>query len=185
MENPNLSGASILVTILPWPTAGKPRRARKLIVDPLPRPVLHSFVSGLPGPKDESEAERAVRFEAQLAEVLSYKPRNSAEAMMATHCIMLRLLAEDTHRDAARPSLSPAAEKKNLRIAKQFDKLVGDWQKVLQRRQAEPPGEMDAALCQSLGLGEFLIPDPADTFQDERAVSAIIVPLHPAPKMLQ
>jgi hypothetical protein len=174
------------MTILPWPAnrpSRRPRSTRDLIVDPLPLSVLHSIVSNLPGPKSETEPRRAVRFEAQLAEVLSYKPRNSADAMLATHCIMLGLMAEDMHRDAARPDLDPAQAKKFLRSAKQFEKLRADMKKTLERRQTRPLGKMDPAMFIALGLEQFLVPDPEA--MPEEAFSAVIVPLHPAPKTLQ
>jgi hypothetical protein len=44
---------------------------------------------------------------------------------------------------------------------------------------------MDPATFVSLGLEQFLIPDPEDPNEVEEAFSAIIVPLHPAPKLLQ
>ena len=87
---------------------------RNLIVDPLPKSVLHQLVANLPGPKHETDAARAARFEAQLAEVLSFNPRNSAEAMLATHCIMLRLVGEDAHRDAGRFNPNQAEVKLSL-----------------------------------------------------------------------
>ena len=176
------------MTILPWPPDANrrsPRSSRKLIVDPLPQSILHGLVNDLPGPEDETETARAARFDAQLAEVLSYNPRNSAEAMIATHCVLLGLLAADSHRDAVRPGLAPAMAKQFLRGAKEFDKLIADMKQILTLRQARPLGQMDPALCLSLGLGQFLIPDPDDPDQAEEAFSAIIVPLHPAPKMLQ
>jgi hypothetical protein len=159
--------------------------ARKLIVDPLPRSVIHSLVSDLPGPKYETELQRAVRFEAQLAELLSYNPRDAAEAMIAAQCILLRLLAEDSHRDANRPNLDPRSEKKLRRGAKQVDKLLAEMKATLARRQTQPLREMAPAMFLSLGLTEVLIPDPNDPDQVERAFSAIIVPLHPAPKTLR
>jgi hypothetical protein len=44
---------------------------------------------------------------------------------------------------------------------------------------------MDPAMFVSLGLERFLVPDPDDPDNVEEAFSAIIVPLHPAPKTLQ
>jgi hypothetical protein len=174
------------MSVLNWPKSFPRKSSRKLIVDPLPQSVLHQLVSDLPGPKDETPAEQASRFEAQLAEVLGYNPRNAADAMLATHCVLLRLLAEDAHRDASRRDLSPAMAKQFLRGARQADKLLADMRKALARRQAEPQGKLDPALFASLGLDQFLIPDPDDNPDDaEDAFSAIIVPLHPAPKMLQ
>lgn len=127
----------------------------------------------------------ATRFDAQLAEVLSYHPRDSADAMLATQCVLLRLLAEDCHRDANRPDPDPAKVKKLLRTAKQFDQLLAGMMQTLTRRQEQPIARMDPATFVSLGLEQFLIPDPEDPNEVEEAFSAIIVPLHPAPKLLQ
>jgi hypothetical protein len=172
------------MTVIPWPR-GKSRRPVKLVVDPLPQAVLHSLVRDIPGPKNETEAHRTARFEVQLIEVLDYKPRNAAEAMLAVNCIMLRPFAKGTNRDAARPGRPPMTAARVLRTDKQFTQLLGKLEKMLTRRQTGPQPEMDPAIYKSLGLSGFLVPDPADTEHDEEAVSAIIVPLHPAPKMLQ
>ena len=166
------------MSVISLPPGGKSRRT----VDPLPRSVLHSLISDIPGPKNETEAERVVRFDAQLGEVLGYGPRNSAEAMLAIHCILLKLLAKDTLRDANEPGLSTEAVKKYLRTAKQFDRMVANWEATLARRQTQALGEIDAGVFEAPGLTEFLNPCPDGA---EDAVSAVIVPLHPAPKMLQ
>jgi hypothetical protein len=175
------------MTVLPWPAdlfSRRPKPVRKLIVDPLPQSVLHQLVADLPGPKHETDAERAARFETQLAELLRYKPRDAADAMIAAHCLMLRLLAEDCHRDADNARHQPAKAKKLQRTAKQFDQLLANMEQTLARRQAEPPPKLDPAMYASFGLEQFLIPDPDDAIEEE-AFSAIIVPLHPAPKLLQ
>ncbi len=176
------------MTILPWPADSNQRRPktdRELIVDPLPQKILHSMVSDLPGPSGETETQRAARFQTQLAEVLSYKPRNSAEAMLATHCVMLRLLAGDSRCATARSNPGAAIAKKLLRDSKRMHKLLDDMEKTLTHRQSESLGRMDVALAASLGLGEFLILNPDDPDRPEEAFSATIIPLHPAPKMLQ
>ncbi len=201
------------MTIVPWPSGDQRRRPeqdQELIVDPLPKAILHGLVADLPGPKGETEAERAIRFEAQLAEVLRYNPRNSAEAMLATQCILLRLMLADSRHDAGRPDLTPGLAKKLLQHAKEFRKLIGQMEQALASRQAQPAGGMDVRLALALGLGEYVIPDPAATLPAasvaaakvpaakvpaakvpaidglaDYAVSAVIVPLHPAPKMLQ
>jgi hypothetical protein len=180
------------MTVLTWPQAATRRPAkslRKMIIDPLPKSVLHHFVNEIPGPKDETETERAARFEVQLAEVLSFHPRDAAEAMMATKCVLLRLVAEDCHRDAVRPGVAAAVAKKFLRNAKQFDQLIKEARQTLERYQSQPPVKIDPAFGVALGLAlgvePFLVPDPDDPDQAEEPVSAIIVPLHPAPKMLQ
>jgi hypothetical protein len=158
---------------------------RKLIVDPLPQSVLHQMVADLPGPEDETDAARTARFAAQLAEVLSFDPRNSAEAMLATQCVMLRLLAEHDHRDAR--DSNPTQAKKLRRSAKNFEKLVADMMQALARFQVLPPGTPDPAIFVAAGLAEFIIPEPAQDPEDddEEAFSAVIVPLHPAPETLQ
>jgi hypothetical protein len=175
------------MSIVPWPPR-KPRRPKKtpeLIVDPLPDAIVRAFVADIPGPKNETEAERAARFATQLTEVLSYKPRDSADAMMATHCVLLRLVAEDARRDANRAGVAPQTARKCLRDAKELERLGAEMKHMLARRQSRPLGKMDPALFRSLGLGQFLVPDPGDPIQRDQATSAVIVPLHPAPKLLQ
>jgi hypothetical protein len=176
------------VTIIPWPTNRKVQRKRsirKLIVDPLPEPVLHSLVADLPGPANETDAERAARFDVQLAEVLSHKPQDSAQAMMAAHAVMMRVVTEQARSEAAAQGQSAASRNKVLREVKQLDKLNAAMLRSLQERQKQPPAKMDPAMFVALGLEEFLIPDPDDPAQPDQAVSAVIVVLHPAPKMLQ
>jgi len=171
--------------ILPFPPDRRATKPRRLIVDPLPKEVLDHLVGRLPSWKDETAAERAARIADHTAEVMSYKPRNSADAMMAVQCIALRHLAEACERDAARHDISEALVLKNLKFAKQFHKQRADMEKMLGRRQAQPAVKQDPAVYQALGLQRYLIPDPEDTAQAEQAASAIIVPMHPAPKMLQ
>ena len=168
------------------PAQDAPDLAGNLIVDPLPKSVLHQLVADLPGPKDETDAARTARFEAQLAEVLSYNPRNAAEAMLATHCILLRLVAEDAHADANRLETASAKAKQHQRSSKQFDKLLANMRRTLADFQSRPLGTPDPAIFAALGLTAFLIPDPARSLDDtEEAFSAVIVPLHPAPTTLQ
>jgi hypothetical protein len=162
-----------------WPAAASPG---KPVVNLLPQSVLHQLVADLPGPRDETDAARAARFDAQLAEVLSYNPRDVGEAMLATHCIMLRLVADDARRDASRATV-PAEAKQHLRSAKQLDKQVASNKRLLADFQSRPLRTPDPAILAAIGLKEFLIPDPAG--DAEEAHSAIIVPLHPAPKTLQ
>ena len=183
---------SIPMTILPWPPVGKPPRAgstRGLSVNPLPRSILHSLVSNLPGQSDETPAMRALRFQSQRAEVLAFKPRDSFEAMMACHCVMLRPLAEESRRDAVRPDVTAPNKKKCLQTAKQLDKLIADMKRALALRQAKPLGNMDPLMFSALGLGRFLIrenPPAAGAaeggFDQLREANAIIVPLHSAPE---
>jgi hypothetical protein len=175
------------MSIVPWPPRKPPlpRKTSKVVVDPLPEAILRAFVADIPGPKNETEAERADRFETQLAEVLSYKPRDSADAMMATHCVLLRLVAEDARRDANRADVAAQTARKCLRDAKELERLATDMKQMLARRQSRPLAKMDPALFRSLGLGEFIVADPDDPDQLDQATSAVIVPLHPAPKLLQ
>jgi hypothetical protein len=160
--------------------------SRRLIVDPLPKAVLRKLVADLPGPRDETEAARAARFDAQLAEVLSYNPRNMAEAMLATHCILMRLLADHARRDASQTRAHPTMARQHERSAKQLDKRVAANRRMLADFQSRSPGPLDPGLFATLGLTDFLIPDPSQSTDDaEEAFSAVIVPLHPAPKTLQ
>jgi hypothetical protein len=168
------------------PAQGGPDLVGNFVVHPLPQSVLHQLVADLPGPNDETEASRAARFEAQLAEVLSYRPRNAAEAMLATHCILFRLVADDARADASRTCSVPAKAQQHLRSAKQFDKLISKLQRTLADFQARPLGTPDPAISAAFGLRPSLFPDPERNIDDaEEAFSAIIVPLHPAPRTLQ
>jgi hypothetical protein len=168
------------------PTRSGPDLVGNFLVDPLPKSVLHQLVADLPGPKDETETARAARFEAQLAEVLSYRPRNAAEAMLATHCILFRLVADDARADASRTCSIPAEAHQHLRSARQFDRLIAKSQRTLADFQARPSGIPDPVMSAALGLSPVLAPDPGRSIDDaEEAFSAIIVPLHPAPKTLQ
>lgn len=176
------------MTILPFPAGRTPRRAlkpRRQIVDPLPQAILRSLVSDIPGPPGETDAERAARFEAQLAEVLALNPRDMVEAMLATQSVLMRLVRDATRRDAAQPDQPPGMARVHEDQAKEFDDLIAETMRTIATRQADPLGRMDVALCRAMGLGEFLIPDPDVMDETADAVSAVIVPLHPAPRMLQ
>lgn len=162
-----------------------PGKTRKLIVDPLPWEVLHTLVSGLPGPMNETDAERATRFDAQMAKVVSYNPRNGPEAMVAVQCVIMRLMAEDCHRDAARPDIALSLKNAHLRTARECEKLLADQKRLLAQWQRSPLRKIEPTAVANLGLAQSLIPDPDDPDFAEEAYSAIIVPLHPAPKMLQ
>ena len=149
------------MTVLPWPAdlfSRRPAPTRRLIVDPLPESVLHQMVADLPGPKGETAAERAARFQTQLAEVRRYNPRDSVDAMLATQCLLLRLLSEDCHRDAVSAHGVPAKMKKLRRSAKQFDKLLGEMEQTcLAQRQERPAPKLDPAMFIALGLEQFLV----------------------------
>jgi hypothetical protein len=75
--------------------------------------------------------------------------------------------------------------KKILRSAKQFDKLIDDMDLIMARRRAQTPGPMDPAILRSIIREAFPIQDADDAGQTDEAFSAVIVPLHPAPKLLQ
>jgi len=156
-----------------------------MIDDSLPKTVLHSLVRDLPGPKGESEEQRALRFADQLAEVMTYNPRDSVEAMIAIQCVTLRLMAEDCYRDAGRVGVSSTVAKQCSRDGKQFEALLANMRATLHRREKQPVGRIDPTMAHSMGLGQFLIPDPDDPDQIGEAFSGTIVPLHSAPKMLQ
>jgi hypothetical protein len=167
-----MQGTQYPVTVLIWPS-GKARRRRKPLTGP---PVLDSLVTGLPGPNDETDVERAARFEAQMAAVLTLGPRDVTEAMIAVQSVVLGQLADPT-RQAVHPGLASAEEKKILREAMRIDKRVTDCRETLLRRQATPQAAMH--------LANYPVLSPEDPDQDKEAVNAVIVPLHLAPKMLQ
>jgi hypothetical protein len=161
----------------------------------LPQSVLHHLVANIPGPTGETEAARAARFEAQLAEVLNYRPRNAAEAMLATQCILMRLVGDHARADAERSCMIPATSKQHLRSATQFDKALTNTQRTLAHFQSRCLGTPDPATVAPAAL--VTSADPVSqsqntssvrariTDESEEAFSGVIVPLHPAPKMLQ
>lgn len=168
------------MTILSWPPDSKPPSA-----NPLPDAVLERFAADIPGPRYETEAERAARIAANKAAILSYGPRNSAEAMMATHVILMKMLAGDTKREADRKPRKSAEGTQLLRLIRQFEKQSTGMLNYLEAMQSRPVPKVDAAILQALGLPPSYIPGAGDPAQPEQAVSTVIVPLHPAPKMLQ
>jgi hypothetical protein len=175
------------MTVLSWPPNRKPPRARparKVIVDPLPLATLEAFAD-IPGPRDETPEQKAARLEANKAEILSFNPRNAAEAMLASHTILMRALAGDTKREAASQPKGSSRGNQFLRLLKQFDKQAEETLRHLEHQQSRPLAKIDPAFFRALGLTPEVIPDPDDPAQLDQAVSAIIVPLHPAPKMLQ
>jgi hypothetical protein len=171
----------------PSTPANRARDTRDLtdefIVDPLPTAVLHYLVADLPGPRGETGIARAARFDAQLAEVLSYNPRNAAEAMLAAHCILLRVVAEDARGDASRAGADAAMVKQHVRSARQLDKLLVNMQRTLADFQHRPLGTPGPASFAAPSPGPRPMPDPARTtpaWSAEEAFSAVIVPLRPA-----
>jgi hypothetical protein len=173
------------MTILPWPsngTRGSARPKRKMIVDPLPASMLEKFAADIPGPRDESPDEKTARIAANKAEILSHNPRNAAEAMLATHSILMKTLLNDTRRDAARV---PSKGNNFLKLVRQFTKQSDEMIRHLEYMKSRPLSKMDPAIFLALGITPEMIPDPDDPAQPQEAVSANIVPLHPAPKMLQ
>jgi hypothetical protein len=176
------------MTVLPWPKDSKGRPEKRWappIPDTLPKGVLHSMVANIPGPRNETAADRANRFQVQLAEVLSYGPRNAAEAMLAMHCVMMTVVAEESYRDAASQPASSPLQKKHLRLAKQLSGQSTAIHKLLVDRQSRPLGEASKALEAAVMALYPAPPEPDDAAQPELAESAVIALLHPAPKMLQ
>jgi hypothetical protein len=167
---------------LSWPPDSKgsrPRSTRKLIVNPLPESVLDVLAADLPGPPLETPDEKAARIAANKAEILSCHPRNAAEAMVAAHTILMKMLVQDfRNRDSSKGNNFP----KQLR---QFNKQADAMIRKLLHQQSVPLRDRDMALFHALGVVPEMMLDPNDPAQPEEAVSAIIVPLHPAPKMLQ
>lgn len=173
---------------IPAPRGRKPRRS---IDPPPPEDIVHAMVDGIPGPAGETPEERNTRFQAQRTEVLSHGPRNAMEVMLATHCVILRLLAEDAWRTAARPDTEPNRARLCLDQARELDQQRAETKRLLTRgllripHTPRPPPILDSVLCPVPGARPRQSPGPDAYDNVEEAVSAIIVPLHPAPKTLQ
>jgi hypothetical protein len=176
------------MAIIDWRLPTRQRQAKpspERISNRLPRLVLDHLVSELPGPPNETEAERAVRNDAQRAEVLGFRPRDTVEAMLATHCMMLGMVAEDASRNAARQPATSAEGKKSGRVAKQLSQQTTITHRLLAERQSRPLAPLHLKVLEVLGMNRPQPPAQDDPAEVGQAESAVIVPLHPAPKMLQ
>jgi hypothetical protein len=177
------------MTIIPWP--GKRHRVkapRQFTAIRLPEAVLDSFAADIPGPKSETPAEHAINHAAHRKEILSYRPRDAAEAMLATQCILLGLVTADAKRDAAAQNPRSASKRKVQLVAKQLSDQTMAMHRLLVDRQAQPLGTMNEAILAALGFAEPPAPYPipgAAQPHPAKIEDAVIVPLHPAPKMLQ
>ena len=98
---------------------------------------------------------------------------------------MLRVLRQHTGAGASNANLTSSMMKKIMRDSKQFDKMLAAMETTAARRQAQPLPPLDPALFRAFGLDDFLMPFHDDAGQTDGAVSAVIVPLHPPPKLLQ
>lgn len=176
------------MSILPWPKQPRPSaRANRRAPhpDPLPRSILHAMVADIPGPRGETEDERAARFQRQLADVLSYKPRDAAELMMAVQCVVMRLLQADSARDAARADAGSELAKQARRQAGDFAVLAQEMAAALARFQARPLTGPAAGILSALGKPpsrERVSDEPAFA---EKPAGASIAALHPAPAAIQ
>jgi hypothetical protein len=176
------------MTILPWPTKPQhqPRPTnRKMIIDPLPRPVLDMLVSAMPGRGKETKAERDARFQRQLAEVMAYQPRTALEAMLAIQCIAMRMMCEDASRDARRTDLPERLRGQNRNLERKTEAHIRDAEYRLAEMQKEPVHKFRRVLFDAAGVEPWMKPDPDDPENAEQADSAVIVPLHPSPETLQ
>jgi hypothetical protein len=176
------------MTILFWPPTESRRPAQltqKVVADRSPESILDKFAADIPGPKHETEAERADRIAMRRAQILSYHPRNAAEAMLATQCIIFGMLIAEARRNAATVPRTPSSTNKFLRDSRLLMRQSTAMQRTLVERQSRPLAEIDNAVFAALGLSQPVIPEPEDRALAEEAFSAVIVALHPAPKMLQ
>jgi hypothetical protein len=161
------------------------REGPESMVEPPPDWMLRDLVASIPGPPNESEAGRAARFAAQMAEIRAMNPRDSVDAMLAVQCVMMRLLADDSRRDAERPRIDPIAKKKFLNAARKLDEVHAELKRALTSRQARA-GWAPPVAPPLYPAGVWRAPWARDaTDPPDEAESAVIVPLHPSPKMLQ
>jgi len=176
------------MTNLLWPPAeNRPhtQSSPTRVADRPPESILDKFAADIPGPKHETDAERAARIAMRRAEILSYHPRNATEAMLATQCIILGMLVAENRRNAASSPRTSSSFNKHLRNISLLIRQSAGLRRILVQRQSRPLAEIDAAVFAALGLSQPVIPRPKDRVMGEEAFSAVIVALHPAPKMLQ
>jgi hypothetical protein len=119
------------------------------------------------------------------AEILSYHPRDTVEAMLATQCILFGMVITNAERAATNFLPTSSAGKKILRDARCLSRQIVAIRRRLAERQSRPLPEIDNAVSKALGLSQPPTPEPNDRALAEEAYSAVIVALHPAPKMLQ
>jgi hypothetical protein len=156
-----------------------------MIIDPLPQPVLHMLVSDMPGPPNETKAERDARFQRQLAEVMAYEPRTAVEAMLAIQAIAMHMLHDDCSREAQRADLSVRLRDQNRGLARRAEAQSRDAAHMLAEMQKKPVHKFRRTLFDALGVEPWMKPDPDDPENAEVPDSSVIVPLHPSPKSLQ
>ncbi len=168
------------MTLPPGPKSRRTRRVSDTADDDrLPEAALRDIVANIPGPKAETQAERAVRFDAELAEAIAYNPRDQVEAFVFVQNIIMRGYADAARREAAMTGTISA----HTKLVLESEKLMQSSLKVLKKHYL--PHRSPPALIQEAELLHRLIRHDDDPALTEQAVSAIIVPLHPAPKMLQ
>jgi hypothetical protein len=176
------------MTVPLWspPESRRPRDlTAKPVVDRLPEAVLDKLAEDIPGPKHETVAGRADRIAMRRTEILSYRPRDTAEAMLATQCIILGMLMAYALGDTAIfPPTSSIGKKTDRDIRFLYRNIKGLPRCMLERR-THLMAETNRVTLEACRLSQPPIPEPNDRALAEEAFSAVIVPVHPAPKMLQ
>jgi hypothetical protein len=176
------------MTVPLWspPESRRPRdRIAKPVVERLPEAVLDKLAADIPSPKHETAAERADRLAMRRTEILSYRPRNAAEAMLATQCIILGMLMAYALGDTAIfPPTSSIGKKTDRDIRSLYRNFKGLPLCMLERR-IHLMAETNRVTLEACRLSQPPIPEPDDRILAEEAFSAVIVPVHPAPRMLQ
>jgi hypothetical protein len=175
------------MTILPWPIDPTKRATAPSPDSPLDG-IIRMLVADIPGPPNETADQRAKRMEAQFAEAKAMNPRDGAEAMLAVQCILIGLMIADSAKDANRPDLEPALRRAASEHARSFEALLKDSRKLLKICQHRPMPARPAAAAPTPLSPPAAKPAPRrkeDVHLIEEARSGVIVPLHPAPKMLQ
>ncbi len=110
--------------------------------------LLASVLTTLPAPQAAAAAAADDPRRARIAEAIAaYAPTTGLQALFVTQLLSVRLLAEDTARQAAAPELPEQQAQTQRRLVARLTRLAGQLERTLRRmrRQATTPGKAPAA----------------------------------------
>jgi hypothetical protein len=119
------------------------------------------------------------------ADILSYRPRDPAEAMLATQCIISGILTAYALGDTAAFLHASSTGMKNLQHIRSLYRHIRVLPRAMVERHSHQMAEMNKVVLEAYWQSQPPIREPNDRAPAEEAFSAVIVAVHPAPKMLQ
>jgi len=161
------------------------RRKRKPGRAPLAAEQVYEIVAAIPGPEGETDRQHAARFLMQLQDVLTFKPRDTIETRVAAQCVTFGLMPEGVPLGPGQTTIEAHLVKILVDNARLIEKTKRLLRSVELGRQPGPWDPIAPAISRLLAKFRPPIAEPDDPHEIAEAASAIIVPLHPAPKSLQ